>query len=149
MGTDIHTEVWVNTYEHGWRELPVDHGDMAVFSAYEWLVGSHPDWLSARSYLFFEVLAGVRARHGLQPVAAGRGFPEWLPAPDDDDDEWWGDYGQSWATFTELQQALHRAAETWRLDYQEWQVRHILTKSQRVYGVADPDRVVLVFGFDS
>lgn len=76
MGCDIHSYAEKKT-EYGWKKL----GD--IFPLPEWLLEIRPEYeknhahpFYDRNYILFSLLAGVRNRNNVTPLAEPRGLPE-------------------------------------------------------------------------
>lgn len=100
MGSDIHYTF--QKKENGiWKDIDgLERGYDENWKPKEFNIG--------RNYILFSVLAGVRNRWDIKPIAEPRGLPEGIQEEYDDEyQEWYNEYGDhsySWLTSTEILQ---------------------------------------------
>ena len=152
MGCDIHIFVQHREGDR-WEHVPFRPEDLDEYR-------QHP--LEQRNYLLFAVLADVRSRDGVTPIAEPRGLPDdigypvhGLEDPCDGDlyvdleggRKWMGDHSHSWLTLAELEAYPWDQELPFRVTYTPTKV--IEPTLKWLHSLGKPEDVRLVFGFDN
>jgi hypothetical protein len=144
VGTDIHAYVEVQD-DRGWQKVGAvfdnpDYRPESPLSDWNMPRTDHP--IRWRDYALFSILAGVRNRAGIVPIAKPRDLPpDVSPEVRRLSEKFDDGHSHSWLLLSEIL--------GWEYGFHDWQGDEWGMAIETMKSLGEPDRVRMVFWFDS